>query len=106
MAKMKALVCRECGKEYPTEAIHVCELCFGPLEVKYNYDEIKAKVSRESIEAGPRSLWRYQDFLPIEGKPTVGISSGANVFAAQQVAKDLGPGKNVVTVLCDTLSRA
>jgi len=76
MAKMKALVCRECGKEYPTEAIHVCELCFGPLEVKYNYDEIKAKVSRESIEAGPRSLWRYQDFLPIEGNPTVGLYAG------------------------------
>ncbi|MCH7996516.1 MAG: threonine synthase [Chloroflexi bacterium] len=76
MAIMKALVCRECGKEYPTEAIHVCELCFGPLEVKYNYDEIKAKVSRKSIEAGPRSLWRYQDFLPIEGKPTVGLHAG------------------------------
>ena len=41
MAKMKALVCRECGKEYPTKAIHVCEMCFGPLEVKYNYEEIK-----------------------------------------------------------------
>ena len=38
MAKMKSLVCRECGKEYPTKAIHVCELCFGPLEVKYSYD--------------------------------------------------------------------
>ena len=49
MAKMKALVCRECEKEYPTEAIHVCELCFGPLEVKYNYDEIKRKISRDSI---------------------------------------------------------
>lgn len=41
MAKMKALVCRECAKEYPTKAIHVCEMCFGPLEVKYNYEEIK-----------------------------------------------------------------
>ena len=41
MDKMKALVCRECGKEYPTKAIHVCEMCFGPLEVKYNYEEIK-----------------------------------------------------------------
>ena len=53
MAKMKALVCRECEKEYPTEAIHVCELCFGPLEVKYNYDEIKRKISRDSIMSGP-----------------------------------------------------
>ena len=35
----------------------------------------------------------------------VGISAGANVFAAQQVAEELGPGKNVVTVLCDTGER-
>ena len=76
MAKMKALVCRECEKEYPTEAIHVCELCFGPLEVKYNYDEIKRKISRDSIMSGPKSLWRYKELLPIEGNPTVGIHAG------------------------------
>ena len=52
MAKMKALVCRECGKEYPPKAIHVCEMCFGPLEVKYNYDEIKRTISRKKIEQG------------------------------------------------------
>ena len=50
MSKMKALVCRECGKEYPPKAIHVCEMCFGPLEVKYNYDEIKSTISRKKIE--------------------------------------------------------
>jgi len=66
MAKMKSLVCRECGKEYPTKAIHVCELCFGPLEVKYNYDEIKKGISRKKIEDGPRSMWRYMDLLPVE----------------------------------------
>ncbi|RMH06337.1 MAG: threonine synthase [Nitrospirae bacterium] len=76
MAKMQALNCRECGKEYPTEALHVCELCFGPLEVKYNYTEIKQAISRASIEAGPRSLWRYSALLPIEGTPTVGIHAG------------------------------
>src|SRR5574341_404700 len=66
MAKMKSLVCRECAKEYPTKAIHVCELCFGPLEVKYNYDEIKKGISRKKIEGGPRSMWRYMDLLPVE----------------------------------------
>lgn len=76
MAKMKALVCRECGKEYPTEAIHVCELCFGPLEVKYNYDEIKGMISRDKIQGGPPSLWRYIDLLPVEGPPTVGLHAG------------------------------
>lgn len=76
MAKMQALICRECGKEYPTEAVHVCELCFGPLEVKYNYDEIKEKMSRTSVETGPKSLWRYKELLPIEGHPTVGLHAG------------------------------
>lgn len=85
--KMKSLVCRECGKEYPTEAIHVCELCFGPLEVKYNYEEIKQKISRSTIEAGPRSLWRYLDLLPVEGQGSIGISAG---FTPLIRAKNLG----------------
>ena len=87
MAKMKALICRECGKEYPTEALHVCELCFGPLEVKYNYDEIKETMSRASIEAGPKSLWRYKELLPIEGGPTVGLHAGMTPLVH---AKNLG----------------
>jgi len=85
--KMQSLVCRECGKEYPTEAIHVCELCFGPLEVKYNYEEIKQKISRSAIEAGPLSLWRYLDLLPVEGQGSIGISAG---FTPLIRAKNLG----------------
>jgi threonine synthase len=50
MAKVKGLKCRECGKEYPAEPIHVCEFCFGPLEVVYDYEEIKKNISREKIE--------------------------------------------------------
>ncbi len=87
MAKMKALICRECGKEYPTEAIHVCELCFGPLEVKYNYDEIKETMSRASVEAGPKSLWRYKELLPIAYSPTVGLYAGMTPLVH---AKNLG----------------
>jgi len=76
MKKMKSLICRECGKEYPTAAIHVCEMCFGPLEVKYNYDEIKQVISRKRIEEGPKSMWRYIDLLPVEGTATVGPHAG------------------------------
>jgi len=79
MTKMKALACRECGKEYPTQAIHVCEMCFGPLEVKYNYDEIKQAISRRKIEDGPLSMWRYIDLLPVEsalGPAIVGPHAG------------------------------
>lgn len=76
MAKIRSLVCRECGSEYPAQAIHVCELCFGPLEVKYNYDEIKQTISRRSIEAGPKSMWRYMELLPVEGPQVVGPHAG------------------------------
>ena len=87
MRKMQALVCRECGKEYPTQDIHVCELCFGPLEVKYDYTEIKKVISHKKIESGPRSLWRYVDLLPIQGQGTVGIHAG---FTPLVRAKNLG----------------
>lgn len=87
MAKIRSLVCRECGSEYPAKAIHVCELCFGPLEVKYNYDEIKQTISRRSIEAGPKSMWRYMDLLPVEGPQVVGPHAGLTPMVR---AKNLG----------------
>src|SRR2546426_582192 len=91
MAKMKALVCRECGKEYPTKAIHVCDMCFGPLEVKYNYEEIKKTISRRKIEDGPLSMWRYIDLLPVEGVATVGPHAGFTpMVRARNLAAYLG----------------
>jgi len=87
MAKMKALVCRECGKEYPTKAIHVCEMCFGPLEVKYNYAEVKQIISRKKIQEGPRSMWRYADLLPVEGTNYLGPHAGMTPLVR---AKNLG----------------
>ena len=59
-----ALTCRECGETYELGAKHVCEdVCFGPLEVTYDYDAIRRQVSRETIQAGPNSIWRYKDFF-------------------------------------------
>ncbi|MGH7256668.1 MAG: threonine synthase [Nitrospirales bacterium] len=90
MSKMKSLVCRECGKEYPTKAIHVCELCFGPLEVKYNYDEIKTLVSRDTIANGPPSMWRYIHMLPVDST-TVSTVVGPHAGLTPMVhAKNLG----------------
>jgi threonine synthase len=58
------LRCKECGHAYEPGARHVCEdVCFGPLEVVYDYEAIKRRVSRATIEAGPASIWRYRDFL-------------------------------------------
>ncbi len=86
MAKVKGLKCRECGREYPAEPIHVCEFCFGPLEVVYDYEEIKRNISREKIEKGPKSLWRYVDLLPVEN-PQVGLTAG---FTPLKKAERLG----------------
>jgi threonine synthase len=60
-----ALRCRECGEEEPVGLSHVCGFCFGPLEVVYDDDAIAGRLSRERIETGPRSLWRYGDLLPV-----------------------------------------
>ncbi len=85
--KMKGLICRECGKEYPAVSLHVCELCFGPLEVQYDYKQIQASLTRKKIENGPKSLWRYVDLLPIQGEPTIGLHAG---FTPLVRAKNLG----------------
>jgi hypothetical protein len=57
---VEGLRCRECGRAYPAEALHVCEYCFGPLEVVYDYEAVAATTSRASIAAGPASIWRYE----------------------------------------------
>ncbi|HET6466032.1 MAG TPA: threonine synthase [Nitrospiria bacterium] len=91
MAKIKGLKCRECKKEYPAEPLHVCEFCFGPLEVNYNYDEIRKMISRETIAHGPKSLWRYAALLPVEGPPTVGLHGGLTpMVKANNLARVLG----------------
>src|SRR2546423_14234251 len=75
--RVLGLRCRECQAEYPLQATHVCEACFGPLDVAYGYDAIRRVVSRERIQAGPPSMWRYRDLLPLEGAaPVVSLGEG------------------------------
>ncbi len=75
-AHVLGLRCRECGARYPDSPQYVCEECFGPLEVEYDYDVIKSRVSRERIAAGPWNLWRYADLLPVAAENAQGIPSG------------------------------
>jgi threonine synthase len=86
MSFAKALRCRECGRETPLNPSHVCEYCFGPLEVVYDYDAMKTSVSHQTIEKGPYSVWRYKDLLPVEGEP-VDLNAG---FTPLLKAKNLG----------------
>ena len=91
MSYVKALQCKECGSQYPIEPRTVCDNDFGPVEVAYDYDTMRGKVTRESIEAGPDSLWRYRDLLPIEGQPRVGLRSGMTpLVKADRLAAELG----------------
>ncbi|MBM2839387.1 MAG: thrC1 [Deltaproteobacteria bacterium] len=66
MSFVKGLRCRECHKEYPIEPLHVCEFCFGPLEVVYNYDEIKKVLTRDAISKRAPNMWRYKELLPLD----------------------------------------
>ena len=88
---MKALKCRECGREYPLEATHVCEFDFGPLEVAYDYDRIKKSLTKAAIQSRPKSMWRYRELLPVAGEPTVGQQVGFTpLVKADRLAKALG----------------
>ncbi|MGC1396734.1 MAG: threonine synthase, partial [Coleofasciculaceae cyanobacterium] len=75
-ATFTALKCKECGEEYKLEAKHVCEQCFGPLEVKYDYEALRRQVTRESIQAGPNSIWRYRAFLPVATDNPIDVGTG------------------------------
>ena len=85
------LKCRECGKLYPKQAIHVCDFDFGPLEAAYDYEAIGKVLNRDLIESRPQSMWRYRELLPIDGEPTVGTQVGFTpLVKADRLAKALG----------------
>jgi threonine synthase len=91
---VEGLRCRECGHTYPAEALHVCDFCFGPLEVTYDYEAIAAVVSPERIAAGPRSMWRYADLLPVAAPGPVDLGAGFTpLVRADRLAAELGLGE-------------
>ena len=88
---MKALKCRECGREYPLTATHVCEFDFGPLEVAYDYERIKKSMTRAAIQSRPKNMWRFRELLPVAGEPTVGVEVGGTpLLKADRLARRLG----------------
>ena len=91
MSFVEGLQCRECGQEYPQAPLYVCENCFGPLEIQYDYDGIKKSISRDKIAAREPNLWRYRELLPIDGEPRVGLYSGFTpLVRAQRLGEALG----------------
>lgn len=88
---LKALKCKECGAEYELQATHVCEFCFGPLEVSYDFSRLSQPITRESIEAGPNSIWRYRSFLPVETDTPIDVGTGMTpLLKSHRLARQLG----------------
>lgn len=85
------LRCRECKREYSISPIHVCEFCFGPLEIIYDYEKIKKNLTRGKIEGRPKSMWRYHELLPLSNDPTVGMDVGFTpLIRSEGLAKAFG----------------
>ena len=90
--RVLGLRCRECGADYELQATHVCEACFGPLDVRYDYGLIREMVSRERIAEGPPTMWRYRDLLPLEDDAQI-ISLGEGftpLVKAERLGAELG----------------
>src|SRR6195952_1683342 len=88
---VEALKCKECGELYPLEARFVCDVCFGPLEVKYDFSSLDAHEARRKIQSGPLNIWRYADFLPFETRPQTALCAGMTpLIKADRLAAQLG----------------
>jgi threonine synthase len=88
------LICRECGADYGLEARYVCDRCFGPLEVGYEHDIQDVDHARRRIMGGPQNIWRYHDFLPLQGpqpRTRTGLPAGCTpLVRADRLAARLG----------------
>jgi len=94
MSFVLGLKCKECGREYPKKPIYVCEYCFGPLEVVYDYKKIKQSLTKEKIEGRRKTLWRYKELLPVDEEPICGLNSGFTpLYEAKNLAKIFGVKK-------------
>jgi threonine synthase len=85
------LRCRICGEGYPLDPIHVCERCFGPLEVAYDDAALARDLTRESIAAGPPTLWRYKPLLPVATDSPIDLGAGwTPLLRAERLGRALG----------------
>ena len=93
----ESLRCKECQTTYPLDARYVCERCFGPLEVAYagrTGSDTDPEALKRRIQAGPHSLWRYGDFLPVQSAPKDVLQAGwTPLLRADRLAAELGLGE-------------
>jgi threonine synthase len=88
---IESLKCKECSRSYELDASYVCEHCFGPLEVAYDYASLDAAEVKRQIQAGSQGIWRYADFLPFQGRPGDPLEPGLTpLLRADRLAERLG----------------
>jgi threonine synthase len=89
-----ALRCRVCETHYDLDPIGVCSRCFGPLDPVYDRDEQRRTVTRETIEAGPQSIWRYAPLLPVAPPEDVRLPVGwTPLITVPRLAQAVGVGE-------------
>jgi threonine synthase len=94
MSFVEGLRCRECDRRYPAAALYVCEWCFGPLEVVYDYPAIAATLTREKIASRAPNIWRYEELLPATPAASVNLGAGFTpLIRADRLAAELGLGE-------------
>src|SRR6201995_3190257 len=87
----ESLRCKECKTTYALDARYVCEQCFGPLEVTYApRADVDVAALRRRIQAGPHSIWRYADFLPVQGRGYALPAGWTPLLRADRLAEELG----------------
>jgi threonine synthase len=92
---VQTLRCRECGRTYDVGPIYTCEWCFGPLEVAYDYEAIAAAITRDTVAAGPATIWRYAPLLPVDppsAEATLPVG-WTPLVRADRLAAELGLGE-------------
>jgi threonine synthase len=108
MSHVKGLRCKECGADYEVSPRAICEDCFGPLEVAYDYETLRRQLARDTVVARARSMWRYRELLPVDGPEILGLEVGFTpLIRADRLARRLGVDEIYVkndAVNCPTLS--
>ncbi len=96
------LRCRACGRPEEGGPSFVCPACFGPLEVAYDYDVARARLTRETVAARAPGIWRYLELLPVERAPERGLAVGSTALVrADRLARDLDLGTGTTLHLKD-----
>jgi threonine synthase len=85
------LRCRECLKPWGNVPRSICDDCFSPLEVAYDYDALRESFTRERISQRPPNMWRYAELLPLPADFAATIPAGFTpLLEAPRLAQSLG----------------